>query len=483
MQYLYISGWIVFQASIFVLGFFLQKNNAELSLLNQLTWSVYISRGAGLCLAITPALMTACMCRRSISLLRRYIPFFNSVFPDFSIYFHKICAYTVLFWAMVHMTGHYFNFYGVETIIKINSMYNLHYTMYSSVSGHIMMCSMFIIFVFSGYYFRKFYFELFWYTHHFFIIFFIVYPLHGIGCFVKTNNGQCLPYFSGIIIAPVLFVYLIERIIREIGPVVKISEAHFSSGDTFKIRFVPNKIPLYKPGQYLLLKCDLVSQHQWHPFTISSTPLDPYIEVTIRCLGDWTSKIRDILIQYKDDLPYIQYDGIFGSPVDTITSYDSAILVASGIGITPYISMIKYILQKGMENVNIKKIDLIWINRDPQYFEWFTEELQFFEQNSSALAINFHMYLTEQINDPERIKTLVNEKYSHLNRVHKTNLPLIYGRPDFNKIFKEYIINNNELTVGCFVCSSKSVEKTVQIAAKKFSNKNIKFKFKSESFV
>lgn len=482
MQYLYIGTWVIFQASLFTLGFFLQKNNAELSLLNQLNLSVFISRGAGLCLAVTPALMMIPMCRRSISILRRYISFINIVFPDFSVYFHKLCAYTVLFWSLVHMTGHYFNFYGVETIIKLNSMYNLHYTMYSSVSGHIMISSMFFIFAFSGHYFRKYYFELFWYTHHFFIIFFIVYPLHGIGCFVKTNNGQCLPYFSGIIIAPVIFIYIIERIIRELAPLVKINEVHFASGDTFKIRFIPNKIPLYKPGQYLLLKCDAVNQHQWHPFTLSSSPLDPYIEVTIRCLGDWTTKFRNILVEKKDNLPYIQYDGIFGSPVDTITSYDSAILIASGIGITPYISMIKYILQKGIDNVNIKKIDLIWINRDPEYFEWFTEELQFFEQKSSALAINFHMYLTEQISDQERIKTLINERCSHLSRVYKTNFPLIYGRPDFNKIFKEYTFANNELTVGCFVCSSKSVEKTVQEAAKKFSNKNITFKFKAESF-
>jgi NADPH oxidase len=480
---LYIGAWVIFQLSLFTLGFFLQKTNENLSLLNQLTWSVYISRGAGLCLAVTPALMLFTMCRRTITYLRRYISFFNVIFPDFSVYFHKICAYTVLFWSMVHMTGHYFNFYGVEKIIKINTMYNLHYTIYASFSGHLMMISMFFIFAFSGYYFRKYYFEIFWYSHHFFILFFIVYPLHGIGCFVKTNNGQCLPYFSGFIIAPVLLIYILERIIRELSPVVKINETQFCSGDTFKIRFTPKNKLVYKPGQYLLLKCDLVSKQQWHPFTISNSPLDPHIELTIRCLGDWTTKFRDLLIKNKDNLPYIQYDGIFGSPVDTITSYDSAILIASGIGITPYISMLKYILQKGIDNLNIKKIDLIWINRDPEYFEWFTEELQFFEKHSNTLSINFHMYLTEQVSDPERVKNLINNKWGHLNNVYKTNLPLTYGRPDFNKIFKEYTVINNQLVVGCFVCSSKSVEKTVKETAKQFSNKNITFKFKSESFV
>ena len=31
-----------------------------------------------------------------------------------------------------------------------------------------------------------------------------------------------------------------------------------------------------------------VSGYQWHPFTISSAPDDPYVSVHIRQVGDWT---------------------------------------------------------------------------------------------------------------------------------------------------------------------------------------------------
>src|ERR1700743_3025029 len=49
----------------------------------------------------------------------------------------------------------------------------------------------------------------------------------------------------------------------------------------------------YKPGQWLFLNCPTVSRHQWHPFTITSCPYDPYVSVHIRQLGDFTRALPD----------------------------------------------------------------------------------------------------------------------------------------------------------------------------------------------
>lgn len=486
MNYKYLGLWIVFQSSIFLLGFFLQKNNPGLSTLNELSFSVYISRGAGLCLAINPMLMLLPMCRHTITLIRRYIFIINNIFPDFSYYFHKICAYTILFWGIIHTVCHYINFYGVEHIIKINSMYNLHYTIFAGVSGHLMLISMFFIFVFSGIFFRKYYFELFWSFHHFFVLMFIAYPFHGSGCFVKTNENKCMPYYSGVIFGIIILIYIIERLVREFRPYVKIQGVRYFSNGVFKIKFLRNDF-LYKPGQYILLKCDDISRIQWHPFTISSSPNDEFIEITIRCLGNWTTDLKNhLLAKSNGNLSYdtyIQFDGAFGSPIDTICNYNAVILISSGIGITPYISMLKYILQSNrIKTLNIKKIDLIWINRDIEDFEWFNEELDYIEKNSECLVLNFHMFLTEKIKDISRLKIITSETIPHLNYIYKTNIILHYGRPDFNKFCNTYIKNNNNLKVGCFVCSSKKVETCVKKACDKYTNKNVKLICKSESF-
>ncbi len=473
--------WCLFQIGIFLLGFFLQKTNKDLSLLNRLQYSVYISRGAGLCLAITPSMLILPLCRRTITLLRRFIPWTNSIFPDFSLLFHKLCAYTILFWGIVHMSFHYVNFYGVETILKLTSMYNLHYTFFSGITGHMMMISLFFITIFSGIYFRRFYFEIFWYTHHFFLLFMMMYPFHGIGCFVKTDKDQCLPYYSVVFFVPFSLLYFVERILRESQKSVKIDSVEFMD-DIFKIKVLKTKE--YQAGQYFLVKCIKVNKLQWHPFTVSSSPYEKHIEFTIRCSGDWTENLRDILLKNKQDLPFIKIDGPFGSPIDTICNYDTSVLVASGIGITPYISVLKYLIRKTRYKPFItKKIDLIWVNRDIKNFEWFNEDLEYIKKNCINVKIQFHLYLTEKITSPEQISLIYNNNLEYLNHVYKTSIPIFYGRPDFKKFFHNYLNENTQYKVGCFVCSSKAVEVAVRDSCNFYSNKDVGFIFKTEKFV
>lgn len=54
-----------------------------------------------------------------------------------------------------------------------------------------------------------------------------------------------------------------------------------------ELRFIKPSFK-YKPGQWLYLNVPEVSKFQWHPFTISSAPDDPYVSCHIRQVGDWT---------------------------------------------------------------------------------------------------------------------------------------------------------------------------------------------------
>lgn len=90
----------------------LQATNARLAALNKLQYSVWISRGAGLTLAFDAGLLLVPVLRNIIRIVR---PKLTWMFPaDENIWFHRQVAYSMAFWAMVHTTAHYVNFFNVE---------------------------------------------------------------------------------------------------------------------------------------------------------------------------------------------------------------------------------------------------------------------------------------------------------------------------------------------------------------------------------
>ena len=195
-------GIFLLQSSFFVLGFFLQKNNTQLQALNNLGYSVYLSRGAGLTLATIPGMIVFPVCRHTLTYLKNKSKIFRRYFPEDTIDMHIFISYTLLFWSLIHLVNHYLNFYNAIQIGITDR--NLHYTIVAGVTGHLMFISLFFIFSFSVYYFRKKFYELFFYFHHFFILFFMAFFIHGIGCFVRTNTGKCVPYYSSAVFSPFL---------------------------------------------------------------------------------------------------------------------------------------------------------------------------------------------------------------------------------------------------------------------------------------
>ena len=53
-----------------------------------------------------------------------------------------------------------------------------------------------------------------------------------------------------------------------------------------------------RPGQYTFVNVPSVAATEWHPFTITSAPGDPYISVHIRCEGDWTRALYEEMAKY-----------------------------------------------------------------------------------------------------------------------------------------------------------------------------------------
>jgi hypothetical protein len=110
-----------------------------------------------------------------------------------------------------------------------------------------------------------------------------------------------------------------------------------------------------------------VNKDQWHAFSLFENPSNPAErQIFIQKTGDWTTKVHRIL--QRDTVRPAWIHGPFPSPYDNAESYDNQILVASGIGITPALSVIR-------AHKDSRRINLIWAVRDQALLEFFLRHL------------------------------------------------------------------------------------------------------------
>lgn len=470
----FLSFWVFSNIIIFLTGFFLQKKNTDMNILNQISYSVFISRGAGLCLSVLPALILIPMCKHTVTFIHRYTKL--RILPQYSLFFHKICAWTILFWSIVHTVCHYINLYSAFNLLKLNTLENLHYIVFGGITGHLMIISLyFIYFLAKKEITSTSYRKLFWYFHHFFILFFVAFIYHSFGCFVKDDNGKCFPYHSYKIVSAFLGIYIMERLYREFSPIIPISSYSFSGNNDICQITLSFKVKNYSPGQYVLLRCLDINLFEWHAFSITQYNREECkIQLSIKCIGDWTEKFKELL---KSGNCKIQIDGPFCSTIESVFDYREVILIASGIGITPFIEILRNIPYHSSVT---RKIKLIWISKYIEDFSIFNDVLK--SEMISLNTLEIFPYVTEKFTDINSVKAITSEKMNFLLYVKDTNIPVYYGRPDFNYIFKDYSSRNFNSKIGVFVCSSENISESVRKSCENYSTKKTEFIFNYENF-
>ena len=199
------------------LDFVLKDNLTQARATFGITFS--IAKAAALALHVDISLLIFPVCRTLISLLRQ-TPLNGIIQFDKNITFHKLVAWSIVFWSWVHTIAHWNNY--AQLAIKNNLGFKGwllgNFVTGPGWSGYVMLTALMLIVVTSLQKFKTKNFERFWYTHHLFIIFFIFWSVHGAFCMIKTDfapycfqTGLFYQYwvYGG-------FIYLAERIMREI---------------------------------------------------------------------------------------------------------------------------------------------------------------------------------------------------------------------------------------------------------------------------
>ncbi|OBZ79041.1 hypothetical protein A0H81_01005 [Grifola frondosa] len=457
-------------------------------------------------------------------------------------------AYSMAFWSVVHTTAHYVNFFNVErTQVRPEIALDIHYTQAGGITGHFMLLIMLLMYTTAHHKIRNQCFEAFWYTHHLAFFFMIGLYSHATGCFVRDTAGpaytktfpfydpdHCLGYNSWRATIWPGVIYFGERIWREIRArrATRLSKVLIHPSGAMELRIVKPSFK-YVPGQWLFIQVPDISGWQWHPFTITSAPEDPYVSVHIRQVGDWTHALGERVgagpsvvasmtqaamkgSEKKDDvygtrgdfveldatsstrlLPAVRIDGPYGAPAEDVFDVEVAVLVGAGIGVTPFASILKHIWyrQKKGNLGSLKRVEFFWVCRDAPSFGWFQtllQEVEAAQADPNFLRIN--IYLTQKINEDMLWNIAVNDAGAEYDPLTLLRTRTMFGRPDWKMIYSrmrqaieagQYIPGSNaqlKTKVGTYFCGPGVLAKAIKEACVVSTCSNIDFSFAKEHF-
>ena len=145
-----------------------------------------------------------------------------------------------------------------------------------------------------------------------------------------------------------------ERIINQLHPAVlnlKISEIIPATKDAKTIRFVSENgyLPPFEAGQYINVAVEIDGIRTTRPYSICSSPGQrAYYEITVaRIKNGFVSDYFLDKAKVGDKIEANGPSGVFH--FNPVFHYKRSVFLAGGSGITPFMSMIREVLEKGLD--------------------------------------------------------------------------------------------------------------------------------------
>ncbi|KAE9988196.1 hypothetical protein EG328_000152 [Venturia inaequalis] len=448
---LFVGVFVLLHAMVFAFGFmnyYLKDTLIGARAIFGLTYS--IARSAALVLHVDVAFILLPVCRTLVSLARQ-TPLNGVIQLDKNITFHKLVAWSIVFFSWVHTIAHWNNFGQLAAKEKLGFVGFIMANLVTGPgwSGYVMLTALMAMVMTSIEKPRRANFERFWYTHHLFIVFFIFWSVHGEFCMIKNDRE---PYCNGVGVFYQYwmvggFIYLAERIAREVRGrhTTFVSKVIQHPSNVCEIQ-IKKEHTNTKPGQYIFLCCPEVSVWQYHPFTLTSAPEEDYISVHMRVAGDYTRKVSTVLgcdfankggidaavVKSIDEdgvdpslrrvLPRVYVDGPFGSASEDVFKFEVAVLVGAGIGVTPFASILKS----------------IW-----------------YRMNYPKGKTRLRKYLTAKIRVDDATNIMINDANAEQDAITGLRAPTNFGRPNWDMIFKSIRKIHAPAEAGVFFCGPK----------------------------
>lgn len=198
-------------------------------------------------------------------------------------------------------------------------------------------------------FFIKLPYRLWLFTHKFLGVAFIIAGLHILFISSDTSKDPAMKWYmlATVVVGVAAFVYksLVGNIvIRKFT--YKVSSVQVVADGVVQVLMTPIAETMrYKPGQFVFVRFRNGGPHistEWHPFSISSAPSELGLELSIKALGDYTNILSSLQVGATADV-----EGAYGR--FSYTNYNSKdqVWIGGGIGVTPFLSMIKDLPPEG----------------------------------------------------------------------------------------------------------------------------------------
>lgn len=184
--------------------------------------------------------------------------------------------------------------------------------------------------------------------HNFTILALVFMQIHVL----MTSSAQANPFIFSLYMVYFFLAtgfYLYHKLIKAWlleDAKYKVTNLIYDSEDMVTISLASTKDrPLkYSPGQFAYFK--ITSPYfssEEHPFSIVSSPTDKnQIAITVKTIGDYTKDLKRLKL--GDEMTV---EGPFGKfSYTTHATENASVFIAGGVGITPFISMLKYMAIK-----------------------------------------------------------------------------------------------------------------------------------------
>eukprot|EP00268_Persea_americana_P027892 TRINITY_DN27146_c0_g1_i1.p1 TRINITY_DN27146_c0_g1~~TRINITY_DN27146_c0_g1_i1.p1 ORF type:complete len:553 (-),score=85.28 TRINITY_DN27146_c0_g1_i1:1114-2772(-) len=549
---------------LFLWKFFQYKHKAAYHVMG---YCLLTAKGAAETLKFNMALILLPVCRNTITWLRNtrlglLVPF------DDNINFHKTIAAAIVVGVILHAGNHLAcDFPRLISSSSIDYMplrvdfgevkprYIDLVRGVEGVTGILMVVCMAVAFTLATRWFRRSLvklpkpfdrltgFNAFWYSHHLFVIVYVLLVLHGV--FLYLVHKWYLKTTWMYLMVPVLL-YAGERTLRAFRSgyySVRLLKVAIYPGNVLTLQMSKPVTFRYKSGQYMFVQCPAVSPFEWHPFSITSAPGDNYLSIHIRQLGDWTQELKRVFSEAceppvagksgllradettKKSLPKLLIDGPYGAPAQDYRKYDVLLLVGLGIGATPFISILKDLLNNiikmeeqmdsnssfsGATDISIGTSDsssvntvspkrkkalkttnayFYWVTREQGSFDWFKGVMNEVADLDNRDIIEMHNYLTSVYEEGDARSALItmvqalNHAKNGVDIVSGTRVRTHFARPNWKKVFSRLCSKHQNAKIGVFYCGAPVLAKELNKLCYEYNQKgSTKFEFHKEHF-